>query len=197
MRVFVSTLALLLLAAVAVSAVDLTTEFYVAIGDFYDVPYENVYDLSETGLADEDIAVVYFVADRAKVEASEVASDRKVGGSWSSIASSYGLDARAFYMIVASDIASKTYRPVFEKYTSVPQSNWKNVQLTDAEIINLVNLKFVGSHHDYTVFDIMAMRDYGKSFVKINHQARLAKEKILWKQQMAEMEDDESPEAEQ
>lgn len=191
MRVFVLTLALLLMAAVAVNAVDLTTEFYVAIGDFYDVPYEDVYDLSETGMADEDIAVVYFVADRAKIEASEVAADRKVGGSWSSIANSYGLDATTFYMMVAAKITSKTYKPLFEKYSSVPQSNWENVQLTDADIVNLVNLKFVGSHHDYTVFDIMAMRDYGKSFVKINHQARLAKEKILWKQQMAEMEEDE------
>ena len=197
MRVIVSTLALLLVATVAVSAVDLTTEFYVAIGDFYDVPYEDVYDLSEAGITDDDLAVVYFVADRAKVEASEVAADRKVGGSWASIASSHGLDSRAFYMMVASEVTSKAYKPVFGKFSSVPQSDWKNVQLTDSDIISLVNLKFVSSHHDYTAFDIMAMRDYGKSFVKINHQARLAKEKLLWKQQMAETEDDEdSPEDE-
>ena len=198
MRVFVLTLAMLLVATVAISAVDYTTEFYVAIGDYYDVPYEEVYDISETGLNDEDLAVAYHVADRAKVEVSKVAANRIVGGSWSSIASSYGLNATSFYMVVASNnIKSKTFKPLFEKFSSVAQSNWKNIELTDADIVNLVNLKFVGSHHDYTVFDIMAMRDYGKSFVKINNQARIAKEKLVWKQQMAEIEDNEdSPEGE-
>ncbi len=181
---------ILILAAVS-SAEDITTEFYVAVGDYFDVPYENVWDMSESGIADEDLTVVYFIADRAKVDANEVARDRLVGGSWSSIASSYGLDASSFYMMVAGQINSKAYASVFEKYKSSPQSNWNKIDLTDSDIINLVNLRFVGSHHDYTVFDIMAMRDYGKSFVKINHQARVAKDKILWQQQMAEIEDNE------
>ncbi len=199
MRVFLTILALALLIIVAASsAADLATEFYMAVGDYFDVPYEDVYDLTEQGLADEDLAVVYFIAQRAKVSAEDVAQERHIGGSWNGIASSYGLDAGSFYMMVAGQIKSKVYAPLFNKFTGVPQSDWKKLQLTDAEIVNLVNLKFVGSHHDYTVFDIMAMRDYGKSFVRINNQVRQAKEKLLWKQQMAEIEEaEESQNAEQ
>ena len=191
MRVFVMTLTMLLMMAVAISATDNTTEFYMALGDYYNVQYEEVYDISETGIADEDLTVAYFIADRAKVDVGEVAADRKIGGSWNSIASSYGLNSSSFYMIMAIQFKSRTYKPLFEKFSSVPQSTWKNIELTDLDIVNLVNLKFVGSHHDYTVIDIMAMRDYGKSFVNINNQARVAKEKLIWDQQMAETEDEE------
>ena len=42
----------------------------------------------------------------------------------------------------------------------------------------MVNLKLMYSLHDYSVYDIMAMRDYGKSFARINQQVYLAKEEM-------------------
>lgn len=193
MRAFLMILTLALLVTVAtVGATDYATEFYMAIGDYYDVPYEDVDELGEEGIVDEDLAVVYFVAKRARVSPQDIAQERLIGGSWSGIASSYRLDAGTFYMIVAGNIKSKVYAALLGKFSDVPQSEWSKLHLTDAEIVNLVNLKFVGSHHDYTVFDIMAMRDYGKTFVRINNQARVSKEKLLWKQQVAELEKEET-----
>ena len=50
--------------------------------------------------------------------------------------------------------------------------------LTDGEIQNLVNLKFIASQNDYNVFEVMAMRDQGTDFVSLARDVREAKE--LW-----------------
>ena len=55
---------------------------------------------------------------------------------------------------------------------------WKDIELTDSEVVDLVNLKFMYSLHDYSVYEIMAMRDFGKSFLRINQQVELAKQEM-------------------
>jgi hypothetical protein len=64
------------------------------------------------------------------------------------------------------------------------------MDLTDDDIVNLVNLKFLYRHHDYSVYEIMAMRDIGKNFIRINSQVHAVKAEMIQKQeaQLAEKE---------
>ncbi len=52
------------------------------------------------------------------------------------------------------------------------QSQWQQIKLTDEEVINLVNLKFISSHYDYSVFTIMEMRDNGFSYREISKKVK-------------------------
>ena len=54
MRVFLKILALAILIAVPASpGSDSSIEFHMAVGDYFDIPYENVCDLGQDGLEDD------------------------------------------------------------------------------------------------------------------------------------------------
>ena len=187
----VVTLSLVLLlfasASFADTQAELTTEYYMAIGDYYDVPYDQVVAVSEAGIIDEELPVIFFIADRTGVEADEISKMRLDGESFSDICRALELCQSAFYMIVSGDIESKSYAPIFEVLKSVKPHEWAKVSMPDRDIVNLTNLKMIYSHHDYSAYIVMAMKDYGKGFAKINHQIRLEKEKLIRKQEMAKL----------
>ncbi len=174
MRYLLTTVFILLLAVVLIPtgsmADQMEDKYYQDVADYYNVSYEALVNLIDLGITDEDMPVVLFVADRMNSDFEEVAQMRAEGESWSNVLSFVGLKNDAFYIIISSRIESKTFAPIFEKFSTNPKSKWNNIDFTDNEIVNLVNLKFVSSHNDYSIFDIMAMRDYGKSFARINQQ---------------------------
>ena len=81
-------------------------------------------------------------------------------------------------MVINGKFESETFTPIFEKYRLTPNSKWGTIELTDDEVINLVNLKFVSSHYDYSAFSIMEMRDNGYSYREIDTKVRAAKEEM-------------------
>jgi hypothetical protein len=49
---------------------------------------------------------------------------------------------------------------------------WKTARFSDAEVVNMVNLRFVSDHHGIPPSEVMKMRDAGKGFVEINGKAK-------------------------
>jgi hypothetical protein len=158
---------------------ELLQAYYAAITNHFKVTPEAISDLRDQGVAVEDLPVVLLLAERAKVEPDQIGIVRASGASWMSIAEDHGLGADTFYILLGVKFSSNTYSPILDKYRSKPQKQWRGMQLTDAEIVNLVNLKFIASYHDYSMLEVMAMRDYGKTFPRINDQVAVAKEKDL------------------
>jgi hypothetical protein len=130
----------------------------------------------------EDLPVCFVVARETNSSAQQIAQLRKQGDSWADIMRTKGMSPRAFYFIVAVDFDSKTYSPLFAKYTTVPQSEWPDIVLSDEDVVNLVNLKFIYRRHGYSVFEVMAMRDIGKSFPTINQQIARLKQELMRKE---------------
>lgn len=153
--------------------------YYDALSQHFTVSQETLSDLRDKGIVLEELPVVLMVANRAKKNPSEVGAIRAGGESWMKIAETYGLGADVFYIMINAKFSSETYSPILEKFKTVQQSQISKVLLTDGEIVNLANLKFISSVHDYTMFEIMAMRDYGKEFPQINEQVKEAKDAML------------------
>lgn len=151
------------------------TQYYMNVGDYYNVEYETVTAFSERGIADEDLPVVFKIAKDANVNPDEVVVKRLDGKKWLSIANDYDLSAANFYVLISGKIESKYYLPIFAKYRFAPEAQWKMLSLTDDQVRALVNLKFIYSHQDYSPFQIMAMKDFGRDFVRINRQISVAK----------------------
>lgn len=164
------------------AAVDMTAGYFQAVEKYYNITSEEVLKVSQTGMADEELPVVFFITGRSDVSPSEVTKIRLEGASWSEVCNEFSLSPSDFYVMVSGTVDSRVYGPVFDKYKNTPQKKWSELQFTDAEIIDLINLKLMYSLHDYSVYEIMAMRDYGKSFLKINQQVLLARQEMNEKQ---------------
>ena len=173
MRNFSVTLLLITLVFFGVSltsATDLETEYLMAVADYYEVSYEMAYDIYAIGVEIEDVAVTLSVAGKAGADPRNVAATRVKGKSWQSICKKNELGAADFYVMINRQFVSKTFSPIFDKFKNTDPKNWNEINLSDSDYCNLINLKFVYSHYDYSVFHVMAMRDYQKTYPKISNK---------------------------
>lgn len=166
----------------------LPNEYYQAVAGYYAAPIEQITDFHDKGIADEDLPALFLISNRTEVPAEDIMEERLQEKSWAEIATEHGLKADAYYFMISGEITSDTYSPIFEKYSTLPDQNWDKIELSDEEIVNLVNLRFISSHYDYSVFEIMAMRDSGKDFVEMNSQVKVLKEEMIKKEKMKKKE---------
>jgi hypothetical protein len=152
--------------------------FSVALSDYYGYSVEDVTAIKEMGIGDDDLAVTLLVANLVKTSPENIAKTRARGDSWNDIAKIRSVDANSFYMVINGKFESKTFTPIFEKYRQTSKSKWGDILLTDDDVANLVNLKFISSHHDYSAFTIMEMRDNEYSYREIDTKVRAAKEEM-------------------
>lgn len=167
-------------------AEDWTAELYKnyisALCQHFEVSEQVVTSLADQGIAVEELPVAFLMAKRGEVKPDPIVGDRVKGASWMSIAEDHGLDAGIFYIMINAKFSSKIYSPIMEKYNPETGKLKKDLSLDDGEIMNLANLRFLSSVHDYSMFEIMAMRDYGKNFVRINQQVKEAKAALMAKE---------------
>ncbi len=146
--------------------------FYMSIGDYYGIPHREVVRVRERyRLQDEELPVVFFLAARARVSPS-VLLDLRLGGlSWLDISFRYGLTPDIFFVPVTTTKIGPPYGNAFGYYRKYRVGHqWDKIALSDREVVDLVNLKFVSEHHRIRPETVMEMRGRGQSFVKINGQ---------------------------
>jgi hypothetical protein len=154
-------------------------DFVKDVAHYFTVTEDVVEQVMATGVSQDDVPVAFYCADKCEMSPVDLAHMRARGDGWSDIATMRGIGPRDFYVIVVGDIKSETYAPIFEKYKSTPINLWRKMELTDSDIINLVNLRFVGSEHDYSVYEIMELRDSGSDFMAINQEIKHRKAELV------------------
>ncbi len=174
----ITILALALIVPAALAAEEDRTEFSAALAAYYGVTPEEVSVVWETEISSEEIAVVLRVAQLSNTSAVNIGTLRVRGDSWQDIMNIRNVGCGSFYMMVAGNVESGLYTPILAKFDSVPETKWDTIDLTNDEIVNLVNLKFLSSQHDFSAFKIMEMRDAGKTFVEISANSKAAKDEM-------------------
>lgn len=165
-----------------VLAEEYETQYYNAVSKYFKVSKDDVANASLNGIADEELPVVFYMAKRSKTPFGEIVDMKADGNSWSDISSMISLRPADFYVMVTKEIDNSAYTDVLKRFKDTPEFKWNEIVLTDKEIVNLVNLKFLYSHHDYSGYEIISKRDAGKSFVTINAQVSFEKAELLKKQ---------------
>ncbi len=112
------------------------------VGEFFDVEAEEVSILGEWRLPADEIPVLLFFTQRTGVSSDALAALRRSGGSWADLANRFGLSTQAFHTSLPQERPGPLSRVVSE-YGSLPAARWRNLPLTDDEIIALVNLRFL------------------------------------------------------
>jgi len=159
--------------------------FYVAVGEEYQVPQKEIVVARERKIPDDELPVLFFIANRADVQPEAVLDLRLSGLSWMEVSLHFGLHANVFYIDVPG-----TYGPPYGKalghFKNRSRRQWREIRLGDPDIINLVNLRFISEHYNWSADDVIKMREKGKSFVAINDGVKKARDDQSKKTEMAQ-----------
>ncbi len=145
--------------------------FHLAIGEHYGVQEKEVVFVRKRNIPDEDLPVVFFLAKHAKVTPDVIVRLRVKGNTWMQIAAQFGLTAELFYVKFDKD-PGPPYGKAWGRFKKHKKSEWHKVTLYDADIINLVNLKFAVAHYGCSPADVVKMRATGKHFAIFHKKAR-------------------------
>ena len=146
-------------------------EFYLSIGTHYGAKEPVVEKVRARSLPDDETAVVFYISSRSNISPLIIADLRLGGMSWMDISLRYGLNASVYYVKFAAD-PGPPYGNAWGYYHKTPKKKWNKIILGDADIINLVNLKFLSEEYQCSPEKIVHMKKHGKSFASMNSQFR-------------------------
>lgn len=142
-------------------------DFYLSVGSYFNVPPQQVTVIRDHDVPDEQIPVVLFIAQRAHVDPQEVVEVREEGYSWQDVALRFGLGPDAFYVAV-NNTAHSPYGRAYGYYHRYNRRQWRRIRLSDDDIVNMVNLRFVSEYSHHTPDEVVRLRGQGRSFIDIN-----------------------------
>ena len=148
--------------------------FYLAIGEHFEVDARRVTAVKKAEIPDEEMPVVFFMAKNCFVSPSIIIRHRQASLSWMDICLKYGLTAEIFWVDL-KHTPGPPYGKAWGHFKKKKKDKWGSIRLTDIEIVNFVNLKFISIHYDYSPDEVVKMRGQGTSFVKIHGNVRKAK----------------------
>lgn len=143
--------------------------FYLGIGDYFHAPTLQIQAVRQTVPPDE-APVVFFLAQRAHVEPGVILHMRSEGRSWMDITLHFGLSPAIFYVPLSVE-PGPPYGHAYGYYKKVPRARWSTIRLPDADVVNLVNLRFMRDYYDVEPGTVIRMRHEGKNFAVIGHAA--------------------------
>jgi hypothetical protein len=142
--------------------------FYLGVKDYYKVPEKEVHVIRERRLPDDEMPVAFFIARRARVAPSEVIEMRSQGLSWMDITYRYRLDPDIYYVPVRSEKLGPPYGRAYGHYKHGRGRRKFEGRFSDADVVNMVNLRFLAERYKTPPENIIRMRANGRSFVDID-----------------------------
>jgi hypothetical protein len=143
--------------------------FYLNVSNYYNVPQERVMFLHERRIPDEEIPVVLFLAGRAHVGPEVIVEQRLGGRSWMDIALVYHVDPGVFYVPMSRQ-PGPPYGHAYGYYKHHRRGDWNKIRLADADVVNMVNLRFVSEHYGYSPDEVARFRSQGGRFERVGHR---------------------------
>jgi len=166
--------------------------FYLAIGEHYRVPEREVVVVRDRNVPDEELPVVFFLARHASVEPAAIVKLRLGGMSWMDIALHFSLSPSIFFIEFDRD-PGPPYGKAWGHFRNREKAHWGDIRLPDADIINIVNLKFVSEKYGCSPAEVVKMRARGDRFVAIHKQAKAGKGKPAKSKQVVADSNDDKP----
>ncbi len=139
--------------------------FLRAVAEHFGTPQQEVAVLAQWRLDMAEIPVVLFVADRAGVSPDVVISQRRRGEGWMVIARGYSVHAGDFHIPIDGDAGFLA--AVYERFSARAASEWDEVSLSDAEVVALVNVRFLSRHLDLTPDRVVGELDGSEGVVAV------------------------------
>ena len=117
------------------------TAFLRAVSQHFGTPRSEVLVLSRWGVSAKEIPVVLRLSKRAGVSPDVVVARRRHGDGWMEIAQGYSVHAGDFHVPI--DGSTGFLGAVYERFNARSASEWREISLSDAEVVGLVNVRFL------------------------------------------------------
>ncbi len=145
-------------------------DFYLGLSQVFGVPQANVEVVQRTGLPDDEMPVAFFLARQARVAPAVVVDLRRQGMSWMAICRRFRVSPAVFYVPLRLRVIPAPYGRVYAFYRK-PRKAWGRIALTDADVVNMVNLRFAVDR-GLKAEDIVTARSRGGHFADIVYEGR-------------------------
>ncbi len=139
--------------------------YFRAVGEHFGVPFQEVSILSEGGVSPDEVPVVVFMAERAGVSSDALLAFRRRGLPWSEVAGRFGLDALTFHLSLPEAAELGPLAGPYRNFRARPVEEWGEIQLDDAAIVALVNLRVLQGRTGASPSRIMSVRESAGSFL--------------------------------
>jgi len=146
-------------------------DFHVAVANYYQVPEREVIVIRERRIPDDEIPVALFIARHAGVPWTRVVDMRLRGTSWWDISVRLGVSPEVYYVPVAV-VSGPPYGRALGHYKNKHRKQWSTIVLSDADVVNLVELRFLSEHYHVAPERIIELRGKDRDFVAINYEVR-------------------------
>ena len=158
--------------------------FHLAIGERYQSPQKEIVVVRKQ-VTDEELPVAFIIAEAAGVGVPAVVKLRIGGMSWMEISLHFDLSPSVFYVPLARD-PGPPYGKAYGHFKNKANKKSKKIQLTDTEIIDWANLRFLSEYHHCSPDEIVKSRKAGHGFVAISKGLKTKAIKQREKSQSAE-----------
>lgn len=139
--------------------------FSFSIGNYYNIPRQEIMVI-ERSVPREEMSVVYYLANRSHRDARFITNLRLRGLSWWDISLNLGLDPRTLYVVETRRHSGPPYGNAYG------YDKHNKHRLGDAEIVDLVNVRFLSDYHHISADEVIDRRRKGENYNRINDYYR-------------------------
>lgn len=144
-------------------------DFHVAVSNYYHVPQREVILVRERRIRDDELPVVFFIAQRARVAPATIVDLRLRGLSWWDISVRYGIGPEVYYVPVAV-APGPPYGKAWGHYKKKPKKQWNTIVLSDDDVVNLVHVRFLSDHYRIPPERVIEVRGRQRDIVAVNYE---------------------------
>lgn len=144
-------------------------DFHVAVSNYYHVPQREVILVRERRIRDDELPVVFFIAQRARVAPATIVDLRLRGLSWWDISVRYGIGPEVYYVPVAV-APGPPYGKAWGHYKKKPKKQWNTIVLSDDDVVNLVQVRFISDHYHIAPERVIESRGKHRDYVTVHRE---------------------------
>jgi len=132
-------------------------EYVGGIGNYYDVPQDQVAYVQQAGIPVEELPVLFFLNSRCHVGFHLLCDLRLSGLSWGDIMMRYSLRPDIFWFDVGGPLPGDD--PGYFLYR--PRREWRRMHLSDEDIIHCANLRYVSASRHISPSRLIVVNQVG------------------------------------
>lgn len=143
------------------------SSFFRAAGKYYRTGRTEIEGLAERGVSLDEIPVVLHLALHSALAPLDVLAMRQSGRSWSAVLADLNLSPGILHVPVSSPVHVVPDH-AGDCYGRAAREAWNVLVLHDADVVNLVNMKFISEYYRYRPEQVVALRSTGWTYAAIH-----------------------------
>jgi hypothetical protein len=133
------------------------TDYCNGLSEFYGFPVYQVVAVQQR-VPMEEVPVVLHLAVQAHVAPNVVLGLRLGGLSWGGVALKLGVGNDAFFVEGGDVLVGSPFEHLYIGFWGLPHRRWARLRLSDADIIECVNLRFVNTYYHRPLVELGRVR---------------------------------------